>query len=206
GPYGLRKDHKIDDGTLLPKGSGAYSREIDIMETRWTPEGPQINILNIGGGTAWNDDPDYGLGSPPVPKDHVKPGGVKRALWSDLKKDPFKTQLEANALGNFVLYGCLIRGTNLWLYAYVGDVQWYCTKAITKTNKDYKISNGQNVQDPFVPYIGSWTDEETAGGFVTKYKNFLYLKENDPKLLDPQTKQPYNPLSNFRRFGWVLYK
>jgi hypothetical protein len=30
----------------------AYSREIDIMETRWAPTGPAIN-LPTGGGTAW---------------------------------------------------------------------------------------------------------------------------------------------------------
>jgi hypothetical protein len=195
GIYGLDKvDRALPD---LKRSSGAYSREIDIMETRWTPEGPQINILNIGGNTAWNDDPDYGLGSPPVPKEHVKPGGVKCARWSDLEKEPLKTQLKL--AGGFVLYGCLIRGTDLWLYAYVGDVQWYCTKAIPKTNKVYKISNGQNVQDPFVPYIGSWAEKEQAGGLGTKYNKFVYLTANNPMIAGK------NPEEHPEFFGKPLF-
>jgi hypothetical protein len=200
-PVTVDESRKGEDAYKQP---GAYSREIDIMETRWTPEGPQINLGNWFGGTGWNtaeQEPDYGLSSPPVNAKYLEayknlhPGYQPRirtpAYWSDVALNP------NNGTRDFILFGCLIRGNSLWLYAYKGEaeggVQWYCTNEIKKTNFAY-------IQKyPFVPYIGTWTDSSADGGFVTKYKDFLYLPEDDPQIKDR------NPEVNYKFFGWNLY-
>jgi hypothetical protein len=78
-------------------GPGSYSREIDIMETMWQSEGPQINLGNWYGGTGWNYDagkPNYGLTTPPK--------------WSDVHPyKPFPS--EAPLTTDFIIFGCLIR-------------------------------------------------------------------------------------------------
>jgi hypothetical protein len=170
-------------------GLGAYSREIDIMETMWQPDGPQINLGNMGGFTAWNTDAktgNYGL----------KP----KPLWSDVDVGGAPTK-------DFIIFGCLIRGDDLWLYAYKGpnvknerNGQWYCTEKIPKkaakdprTNKDYKQKG------PFVPYIGTWTNaEKPQGKFVTKYNHFIYLSEDNHQI------KGKNPLKDPDCFGWLL--
>jgi hypothetical protein len=191
------------------KQPGAYSREIDIMETRWTPKGPQINLGNRFGYTGWSVYPDYGLVSPPVNEDYLKAykkayprwkprANVKPALWTDVALDPH------NGTKDFILFGCLIRGNNLWLYAYKGPTngseQWYCTNAIPAAFPYIQ-------KYPFVPYIGTWTDwtdkdgkhvTPADGGFVTKYRDFLYLPEDDPQIKN------LNPLRYFSKFGWAL--
>jgi hypothetical protein len=98
---------------------------------------------------------------------------------------------------DFIIFGCLIRGDNLWLYAYKGvtynHVQWYCTKKIPLTNRNYKQ------EKPFVPYIGTWTDGKSPGNFQTIYRNVIYLPQDNEKIVDR------NPHDDPEAFGIALY-
>ena len=137
--------------------SASYaSREIDIMETKWTSTGPQINLPQ-GGDTGWA----------PIPRDW---GWKKAPDWADVGGAPTK---------NFITFGCLIRDGNLWLYAYNEDIQWYATKAIPK-------NNSYEQRHPFAPYIGTWAAPTPTpypdSGFYTAYKNFTYLRQDDLKI------------------------
>jgi len=49
----------------------------------------------------------------------------KYPQWSEVGGAPTK---------DFISYGCLIRGDKLWLYAYQGPTQWYCTNAVPKVS------------------------------------------------------------------------
>jgi len=81
-------------------------REIDIMETRWQPNGPQVNLPN-GGHSSWN------------PSAYIN---VKMGNWSDVGGAPTK---------DFQTFGAYIKGKNLWIYAYKADgTLWYSTSAI----------------------------------------------------------------------------
>jgi hypothetical protein len=175
----------------------AYSREIDIMETKWTDGCPQFNLPDPppkgdgpkGGGTAWNDA--WNVGKIP---DYEITGMTKMPPWTDVGGDGGAPPAD------FVTFGCLIRrdpnpsnkpesevGGKLWLYAYkpVPQTRWYCTKAIPKLNKHY------NQEHPFAPYIGTWCypEREKPGGFETGYKNFIYLRADDRLIKD---KNPYD--------------
>jgi hypothetical protein len=186
------KDPNPKEYGKLVEGRGAYSREIDIMETMWSPKGPQINLGNMGGGTAWNvhaKTANYGL-KQPFP------------LWSEVGGAPTK---------DFIIFGCLIRGDNLWLYAYKGpgvDInhkngQWYCTDAIPKKpDKDPRTGKLYEQKGPFVPYIGTWTNGKKDGNFFTKYNHFIYLRHDDPQLRITETGRLANPLDNWNYFGW----
>jgi hypothetical protein len=163
-----------------------YGREIDIMETSWngygatpsTAPGPQVNLPN-GNTTGWLQSPVNGQ------------NGVnqKAASWSDVGGAP---------TSDFVTFGVLIKDNQIWFYANKpnGD-QWYSIGPIAKTNTAYQQSG------PFVPYIGTWnnTDPSTSapdGGFVTGYKNFVYVANSDSKIAG------FNPKDNPEKFGSAL--
>lgn len=158
-------------------GDAGWSREIDIMETRWNgggKVGPQIN-LPTGNGTGWTSDDTY--------------FDAVLGEWSDIGGAPME---------QFATFGILIRGDSLWIYAYKPDGSlWYSTEAIPKQS-DY------DQQHPFVPYIGTWGDPSVLGSdtidtlFKTGYKNFIYLSANDPLIADA------NPLANPSTFGPTL--
>jgi hypothetical protein len=99
---------------------------------------------------------------------------------------------------DFVTFGVLIQDDKIWFYANKpnGD-QWYCIGPIAKTNTAYQQAG------PFVPYIGTWNGIEDytsqpSGGFVTGYKNFVYLPNSDAKIAG------FNPKDNPEKFGNAL--
>jgi hypothetical protein len=144
-------------------------REIDVMETKWKQGGPQISLANDEGGTYWNTDSAQ---------------NVQMGNWSDVGGAPNP---------DFVTYGVLIRDNNLWIYAYKPDgTQWYSTGAIPNTNTTY------DQEGDFVAYIGTWGPNGESGGFKTGYNNFIYLPQDDPKILGK------NPLDNPEAFGGKL--
>jgi len=130
-----------------------WSREIDIMETHWQPDGPQINVTyNAGHNQYWNNQAYQ---------------SKKMGSWSDIGGAPTK---------GFVTFGALIRDKTLWIYAYKPDgTLWYCTDAIPNNNPEY-IQNGV-----FAPYIGTWNVGGDAV-FETGYNNFVYLDKDNPKI------------------------
>jgi hypothetical protein len=185
--------------------TGAYSREIDIMETKWQNGCPQINLQTTkAGGTSWNTTwkdgegekgwLDYGLPITPA-----RPLGMPP--WTEVGGAP---------TADFITFGCLIRrdpnpsnkperevGGNLWLYAYKPDnTQWYCTTAIPKLNSGYTQDH------PFAAYIGTWCERanKKPGEFKTGYKNFIYLPANDPMITGK------NPKDNPGVFGKALLR
>jgi hypothetical protein len=202
----LAQDKTKDQNGYLVYGKkterwGAYSREIDIMETRWNPDGPQFNLGNMGGGTAWNQEaaaPNY---------------GIKKPLWTDVaqpKKDPAHPNAKLPLTADFIIFGCFIRlkpEPLLWLYAYKGEtdknVPWYCTEAIKKTNTLY------DQKYPFVPYIGTWSDWTDNHGhnvpevapnpkWWTQYNRFRYRPINHSPI------KGKNPREHPEVFGWPL--
>jgi hypothetical protein len=93
------------DGADKPPPGGT-GREIDIMESRWKPEGPQANMPTKDG-TQWGDF-----------------RGVQMGKWSDIGGLPSK---------DFAIFGVLIRDDNLWFYGYKPDgSQWYASDPIPK--------------------------------------------------------------------------
>ena len=160
-------------------GDAGYSREIDIMETKWnggssTVFGPQVNIPN-GGNTGWNTTNSICVNK-----------GLEMAPWSDVGGAP---------TSDFITFGAVISNNTLWFYSYKSDgTQWYVSDAVPLNNSSY------TQKYPFVPYIGTWTDESTTtpGGFETGYKNFVYLKSTDTKIAGK------NPKDNPTAFGPVL--
>jgi hypothetical protein len=146
---------------------GGNSREIDIMETRWKPGGPQANCPT-GGGTGWN----------------TEWSNQQMGDWNDVGGLP---------MTDYVTFGCLIRGDNLWIYGYKPDKsQWFCSSAIPNNNTSY------TQKYPFVPYIGTWSSAHNPGDFQTSYRNFVYLTEDDNKIKDK------NPKDNPDAFGFTL--
>lgn len=131
--------------------AGGLGREIDIMETKWNGTGPQVN-LPIGGGTGWNP------ASPYINKSMAK--------WVEVGGAPTK---------DFITFGCFIRADHLWLYAYTGEKQWYCSEAIRKDSRYHQ-------KYPFAPYIGTWSEGKSSGGFKTGYNNFIYVSANDSRI------------------------
>jgi hypothetical protein len=153
-----------------PDHPAPYGREIDIMETKWADGGPSMNLPN-GGNTGWNP----------------------ASIWEFLKGSPKWSDVGGAPTPRFITFGCLIREDNLWLYAYDGFNQWYCTEAVPK-NSSYV----QNYK--FAPYIGTWATSgiQRGGGFWTRYKNFVYLTQNDVQIINK------NPHDNPDAFGKVL--
>jgi hypothetical protein len=146
---------------------GGASREIDIMETRWQPLGPQANCPSAGG-TTWSS----------------QFSNVLMGKWADIGGLP---------MTGFVTFGCLIRDKNMWIYGYTqAGKLWYCSEVILLDNNAYVQKN------PFVPYIGTWSSEESSGGFETGYKNFVYLKQDDAKI------NSLNPKDHPESFGPAL--
>merc|ERR1711988_1548625 len=87
--------------------TGGNGREIDIMESKWKPEGPQAN-LPTADGTQWGDFSSKQMGK-----------------WSDVGSSPLK---------DYVIFGVLIRDDNLWFYGYKPDgSQWYASDPIPKS-------------------------------------------------------------------------
>jgi len=170
-----------------------YGREIDIMETSWngygattsTATGPQVNLPNgnpgNGNNTGWLETPVNGQ------------NGVNQraAVWSDVGGAP---------TSDFVTFGILIRANQLWFYAYKPDgTQWYSYGPIDKTNTTY------NQVGPFVPYIGTWNNDDLTNaaneaGFVTGYKNFVYTANTDSMI------KGFNPKTHPAKFGRALLK
>lgn len=96
----------------------------------------------------------------------------------------------------FITVGCLIRGDNLWFFAYKPNGElFYATEAIKKSSKYIR-------RYPFVPYISIWEAEHTdySNSYGTKYTNFVYLKEDD------QLIKNFNPKDNPDKFGKILTK
>lgn len=134
-------------------GNNNWSREIDIMETRWHPNGPQINVTSISGHNQYWNNQVY--------------QSQQMGNWSDVGGAPAQ---------GFVTFGALIRDNNLWIYAYKSDgTIWYCTDAIPNNNAEY-VQKGV-----FVPYIGTWNNGGSTV-FETGYNNFVYLDKNNPKI------------------------
>lgn len=149
-------------------GNGeGYSREIDIMETKWKPAGPQANCPT-GDNTGWTSSFN----------------SKQMGSWSDVGGAPNP---------NFVTFGCMIRGDDLWIYAYKPDgSQWYCTDAIKKDNATYQQKG------PFVPYIGTWLKGDGSELFKTVYNNFVYLPQDNAAVVGK------NPLTNPDAFGRAI--
>lgn len=161
-------------------GPAGWSREIDIMETRWDSGGlvgPQVNLpTGLGGGntvfTGWTHDDTY--------QDAVL------GEWDQVGGAPTE---------QFVTFGILIRDDSLWIYAYKPDGSlWYSTDEIP-LDSDYQQTA------PFVPYIGTWGplgDATIDDRFETGYKNFVYLPA------DSQLIATANPVDNPNAFGPAL--
>jgi hypothetical protein len=171
-------------------GTVISTREIDILETKWYSyyEGkksvarPCINLPNRGG-TSWN--PNAGLGD----RDKQQYGMTNRinpGWW------PKFEEVGGAPTKGYFIFGCLIKGDNLWIYAYCenGKKQWYCTKAIPKVSQ-YQQKN------PFVPYIATWCGKgnKTAGDFKTGFGGYVYL---------PPDKIKTNPYDDPDAFGLTV--
>lgn len=131
---------------------GGVSREIDIMETRWQPLGPQSNCPS-GGGTQWSSTFKNQL----------------MGRWTDVGGAPTT---------GFVTFGCLIRDKSMWIYGYTqAGKLWYSSGEIVNDNNTY-IQKNPFV--PYIgTWANQGTG---SGGFKTGYKNFVYLSQDDPKI------------------------
>ena len=147
--------HQYMDGSA--HATGGTGREIDVLETRWKPNGPQVNLPN-GDNTSWNPQALH---------------GVQMGNWKDVGGAPTP---------GFVTFGVYINSHNvMWIYAYKPDGSlWYSTDAIPLDNPSYKQTG------PFVPYIGTWSTMHNAGGFSTEYKNFVYVPADKIGDLNPK--------------------
>lgn len=163
-----------------------YGREIDIMETKWKPTGPQVNLPNGSNSNpasqmSWNTDLSGTDGY-----NHLA------TTWDKMYSTfPNPT--------TYATFGVAILSDGLYFYGYddKGN-QVYCDGPHPQKNDGYKQKG------PFVPYIGTWTNqnlgscdatdpsctdpfkEGIAGDFSTSYKNFKYVTSesmgtNNPK-------------------------
>ncbi len=131
---------------------GGVSREIDIMETRWQPLGPQANCPSAGG-TEWSSS--------------FK--NVLMGKWKDVGGAPTT---------GFVTFGCLIRDKSMWIYAYKQNGElWYSSEEIKNDNAAYIQKNPFAAYIGTWADQGTG-----AGGFETGYKNFVYLEQDDTKI------------------------
>lgn len=165
----------LDDSAEGGSRSGSqYGREIDIMETKWKPNGPQVNLPN---GNPSTSESQMGWST-----DNTITPGFQATTWDLLYGAPAT---------DYATFGVAILTDGLYFYGYKGDTQIYCIGPIVEKNDGYKQTN------PFVPYIGTWTDQDLGnkktgfkhgipGGFSTSYKNFIYVTQekigtNNPK-------------------------
>ena len=156
------------DGHGGGTGKG-YGREIDIVETQWKTGGPQSSLANAEGGTYWNQ---------------TEVQNTQMGSWSDIGGAPNP---------DFATYGILIRDNNLWIYGYKPDgTLWFTTDKVPNTNTTY-VQEGN-----FVAYIGTWGPGGKSGGFSTGYNNFIYLPQDDAKIVGK------NPKDNPEAFGPAL--
>lgn len=101
-----------------------------------------------------------------------------------------------NGYDIFITVGCLIRGDNLWFFAYKPNGQlFYATDVIKKSSKYVR-------RYPFVPYISIWEADNTdySNAYGTSYTNFVYLKQDDELIRN------FNPKDNPDKFGKILTK
>ena len=153
---------------------GGVGTEIDMMETLWHPDGPQFNLPDAQG-SGWSSSCS-GCRS------------VQMASWSDIGGLP----LTGN---NFVTFGVLIRGDQLWTYGYRPDGSWWYSSPAIRRDSTW------NQQGEFVPYIGTWPNAGNRDGapvFDTCYKDFVYMPANDPRIAGA------NPADNHDVFGPAL--
>lgn len=156
-------------------GPAGFSREIDIMQTKYnggseTQFGPQINLPN-GGNTGWNPSSTY--------------INTRMGLWSQVGGAPSPV---------FLTFGCYIANGTLWIYSYrPGGPQWYCSDPIPLNNPTYEQKY------PFVPYIGTVmvTPGSNPGGFSTSYEKFVYRTVSQMA--------GKNPKDNPEAFGPAFY-
>ena len=103
----------------------------------------------------------------------------------------------------YATFGVAILDEGLYFYAYDDQGNWlYADGPHVEKNDSYKQTG------PFVPYIGTWTDQDLGkegawkqglpGNFSTSYKNFVYktVAEMNGK----------NPLDNKDAYGPALVK
>tara|TARA_R100001463_G_scaffold36431_3_gene78700 strand:+ start:835 stop:2235 length:1401 start_codon:yes stop_codon:yes gene_type:complete len=173
-----------------PKGGSnkysQYGREIDIMETKWQPTGPQVNLPNGNSSNpqsqmSWNTDLSGTDGY-----NHL--ATVWDSMYTTFPKPT-----------TYATFGVAILSDGLYFYGYNDKgKQVYCDGPHPQKNDGYKQTG------PFVPYIGTWTRQNlgscdatdpkctdpfkpgTAGDFSTSYKNFKYatsasMGTNNPK-------------------------
>ena len=173
------------------RANSQYGREIDIMETKWKPEGPQANLPN---------------GNPSDPASHMSwntdLSGTDGYNKQESTWDKVYTAGFPNAT-TYATFGVAILDEGLYFYAYDDQGNWlYADGPHPEKNDSYKQTG------PFVPYIGTWTDQDLGtkgaykqgipGGFSTSYKNFVYktVAEMNGK----------NPLDNKDAYGPALVK
>jgi len=164
--YLAERDNLAPGPTHYMDGSGGAKggtgREMDIVETKWKPNGPQINLPNgltkkYKIPTSWN------------PNQYQS---KQMGNWSDVGGAPTK---------QFVTFGAYINNKQLWIYAYKPNgTLWYSTNAIPLKNAKY-IQKG-----PFVPYIGTWSSQKNDGNFYTEYKNYIYVPASKIGNLNPK--------------------
>ena len=169
------------------RAKSQYGREIDIMETKWQPTGPQVNLPN--------GDPTNTLSQMGWNTDLAGKHGYNKlaTTWDSLYKAPGT---------DFATFGVAILSEGLYFYGYKGATQVYCIGPLVEKNDNYTQKN------PFVPYIGTWTNQDLGkpgaykkaipGGFSTSYKNFIYVAEDDAKI------KGKNPKDNPEAFGKTL--
>jgi len=167
-----------------PKGGSQqysqYGREIDIMETKWQPSGPQANLPN---------------GNPSDPSSQMS-WNTEVSGTNGYNKLEAKWEQMYSTFPNpttYATFGIAILDDGLYFYGYNDKgTQVYVDGPIVLKNDGYTQEN------PFVPYIGTWTKQDTKtkpgieGGFSTSYKNFIYKKK---------TEVSGNPITNKSGFG-----
>ena len=196
--YWDNKYYRDDSPEGGSRNHSHYGREIDIMETKWQPTGPQVNLpngdsTNVKSQMSWNTDLSG------------KDGYNHLATTWDKMYTTFPNPT------TYATFGVAILDEGLYFYGYndKGE-QVYCDGPHVMKNDTYKQTA------PFVPYIGTWTDQKlgscdgskpgctdpfhpgTPGGFVTSYKNFVY------KTVAEMNGQ--NPLKDKDAFGPGLIK
>jgi len=168
------------------RANSQYGREIDIMETKWQKEGPQANLPN---------------GNTSDPKSHMSwntdLSGTDGYNKQESTWDKVYTAGFPNAT-TYATFGVAILDEGLYFYAYDDEGNWLYADGPHVEKNDSYIQTG-----PFVPYIGTWTNQDTKtqpgleGGFSTSYKNFIYKKK---------TEVSGNPITNKSGFGPGLKK
>jgi len=183
------------DGSCQPKAGSVPAQqespstmEIDIMETNWTPTGPQYNFPKCPN---------------PISPNVSLPWCVANTPSSDSQSLGNWDQV-GGCLTDYCTFGAFIdtRTTpteTCYIYAFTpaGDL-WYCSPGIPGNGAGALTAN----RKPFVPYIGTWGDatKPSNDDFNTLYKNFVYrdcasfplgaTPQNNPSLFGGGLLQP----------------